>query len=95
MYLSADDDDDDGDICLLPGCTSPKYVEASSGRVHDFCRKTHAMEYIAVYGQCKFYRLDLCPQNKLWIMNSVYSLQLLSIDQLPHVSPRADLFFFD
>ena len=59
LYLSADDDDGD-DTCLLPGCTSPKCVETSSGRVHDFCCKTHAMEYIAMYGQRKFYGLYLC-----------------------------------
>ena len=30
--------------CILQGCTKHKYVEPS-GRVHDFCGRTHSREY--------------------------------------------------
>ena len=40
------------------------------------------------------FELEPCPQDKRWMMNFI-SLQLLSVDQLPHVSLRADLFFSD
>ena len=30
--------------CMLPGCTKPRFTE-ESGRVYDFCSKSHAREY--------------------------------------------------
>ena len=32
-------------ICKLPGCQRPCYVEFD-GRVHDFCGRTHAQQYL-------------------------------------------------
>ena len=50
VYCSSADDDD---VCLLPGCTNPKFMDTSSGVVHDFCCKSHAKEYIRAYGRRK------------------------------------------
>jgi len=30
------------DCCILPGCKSPKYVDANDGTVHPYCGRTHA-----------------------------------------------------
>lgn len=33
-----------GELCNLPGCTRPRYVDPGNGRVHDYCGRTHANE---------------------------------------------------
>ena len=33
-----------GATCQLPGCSRPVYVDAESGRQHEFCGRTHARE---------------------------------------------------
>ena len=32
-------------MCKLHGCNGAVYIDAKSGRIHDFCGKTHATQY--------------------------------------------------
>ena len=34
--------------CCLPGCSAPRYVELTTGFVHDFCGRTHSRQAAAL-----------------------------------------------
>ena len=39
---------EDGDVCLLPGCTKPKFLDLSPDVpvLHDFCCREHALQFM-------------------------------------------------
>jgi len=41
---TSSDEERDAKVCALDGCTRPVFVDASTGRVHDYCGKTHARQ---------------------------------------------------
>ncbi|KAL6078972.1 TRUD domain-containing protein [Balamuthia mandrillaris] len=34
-------------VCGLPGCNKAVYVEPGTGKVHDYCGRTHAQKHLA------------------------------------------------
>ena len=49
-----------GEICSLPGCNKPRYVDPSNGRIHDFCSRTHT-------GQAMSKRVYVCVCMCVWV----------------------------